>query len=88
MFIAIVWWPFAAFFFAAAVFREYLVSSHITAKLETNSSKVLVVPFLRPSNKVGDTPPLPYYLYAHSISSATYTMLTELPPGIALWASE
>ena len=24
---------------------------------------VLVVPFLRPSNKVGDTPPLPYYLY-------------------------
>jgi len=39
-----VWWPFAAFFFAAAVF-------------------LLVVPFLRPSNKVGDTPPLPYYLY-------------------------
>jgi len=39
-----VWWPFAAFFLAAAVF-------------------LLVVPFLRPSNRVGDTPPLPYYLY-------------------------
>lgn len=24
---------------------------------------LLVAPFLRPSNKVGDTPPLPYYLY-------------------------
>jgi len=25
---------------------------------------LLVAPFIRPSNKVGDTPPLPYYLYA------------------------
>ena len=24
---------------------------------------VLVAPFMRPANKVGDTPPLPYYLY-------------------------
>ncbi|KAF7797306.1 hypothetical protein EIP86_008501 [Pleurotus ostreatoroseus] len=24
---------------------------------------VLVAPFLRPANGVGDTPPLPYYLY-------------------------
>jgi L-type amino acid transporter 9 len=24
---------------------------------------VLVAPFVRPSNGVGDTPPLPYYLY-------------------------
>jgi solute carrier family 7 (L-type amino acid transporter), member 9/15 len=24
---------------------------------------VLVAPFVRPSNRVGDTPPLPYYLY-------------------------
>jgi hypothetical protein len=24
---------------------------------------VLVAPFIRPANKVGDTPPLPYYLY-------------------------
>ena len=24
---------------------------------------VLVAPFVRPANKVGDTPPLPYYLY-------------------------
>lgn len=26
-------------------------------------SVVLVAPFVRPANKVGDTPPLPYYLY-------------------------
>ena len=25
--------------------------------------KVLVAPFIRPVNRVGDTPPLPYYLY-------------------------
>lgn len=25
---------------------------------------MLVAPFVRPANKVGDTPPLPYYLYA------------------------
>jgi L-type amino acid transporter 9 len=24
---------------------------------------LLVAPFIRPANKVGDTPPLPYYLY-------------------------
>ena len=24
---------------------------------------VLVAPFLKPANGVGDTPPLPYYLY-------------------------
>ena len=24
---------------------------------------VLVAPFIRPANRVGDTPPLPYYLY-------------------------
>jgi solute carrier family 7 (L-type amino acid transporter), member 9/15 len=24
---------------------------------------VLVAPFIRPANKVGDSPPLPYYLY-------------------------
>jgi len=24
---------------------------------------LLIAPFLRPANKVGDTPPLPYYLY-------------------------
>jgi solute carrier family 7 (L-type amino acid transporter), member 9/15 len=24
---------------------------------------VLVAPFVRPANKIGDTPPLPYYLY-------------------------
>jgi len=27
------------------------------------STTVLVAPFLRPANGVGDTPPLPYYLY-------------------------
>ncbi|KAH9937963.1 amino acid transporter [Amylocystis lapponica] len=39
-----VWWPFAVFFLAAAVF-------------------LLVAPFLRPPGGIGDTPPLPYYLY-------------------------
>ncbi|KAK7685505.1 hypothetical protein QCA50_011369 [Cerrena zonata] len=39
-----VWWPFAVFFLAAAVF-------------------LLIAPFLKPANGVGDTPPLPYYLY-------------------------
>ncbi|KAJ7741342.1 high affinity methionine permease [Mycena metata] len=39
-----VWWPFAVFFLAAALF-------------------LVIAPFLRPANKVGDTPPLPYYLY-------------------------
>jgi len=24
---------------------------------------LMIAPFLRPSNKIGDTPPLPYYLY-------------------------
>jgi L-type amino acid transporter 9 len=24
---------------------------------------VIIAPFLHPANKVGDTPPLPYYLY-------------------------
>ena len=28
---------------------------------------MLVAPFLRPSNGVGDTPPLPYYLSANSL---------------------
>lgn len=28
---------------------------------------VLVAPFLRPANRVGDTPPLPYYLYVFYI---------------------
>ena len=27
------------------------------------ATSVLVAPFIRPANKVGDTPPLPYYLY-------------------------
>jgi len=39
-----VWWPFAVFYLAAAVF-------------------LLVAPFLRPPGGIGDTPPLPYYLY-------------------------
>jgi len=28
-----------------------------------HTTLVLVAPFIRPANKVGDTPPLPYYLY-------------------------
>ena len=28
-----------------------------------DATLVLVAPFIRPANKVGDTPPLPYYLY-------------------------
>ncbi|KZT07117.1 amino acid transporter, partial [Laetiporus sulphureus 93-53] len=39
-----IWWPFAFFYLAAAVF-------------------LLVAPFVRPPGGVGDTPPLPYYLY-------------------------
>ncbi|THH29072.1 hypothetical protein EUX98_g5112 [Antrodiella citrinella] len=55
-----VWWPFAVFFLAAAVF-------------------LLVAPFLRPSNGVGDTPPLPYYLYC-------LIGIAVLATGVLYWA--
>ncbi|KAF8129236.1 amino acid transporter [Boletus edulis] len=42
-----VWLPLAVFYLAATLFREYFI----------------VAPFLPPANGVGDTPPLPYYLY-------------------------
>ncbi|THG96884.1 hypothetical protein EW145_g7702 [Phellinidium pouzarii] len=41
--------------------------------------KVIVDPFLRPSNGVGDTPPLPYYLYC-------LVGIGVLLAGIAYWA--
>ncbi|KAH8104173.1 amino acid transporter [Phellopilus nigrolimitatus] len=56
-----VWWPFAGFFLAAAVF-------------------LIVDPFLRPANGVGDTPPLPYYLYC-------IIGISILIAGIVYWAA-
>ncbi|KAH8112502.1 high affinity methionine permease [Phellopilus nigrolimitatus] len=56
-----VWWPFAGFFLAAAVF-------------------LIVDPFLRPANGVGDTPPLPYYLYC-------IIGISVLIAGIVYWAA-
>ncbi|KAH8112480.1 amino acid transporter [Phellopilus nigrolimitatus] len=56
-----VWWPFAGFFLAAAVF-------------------LIVDPFLRPTNGVGDTPPLPYYLYC-------IIGISVLILGIVYWAA-
>lgn len=40
---------------------------------------VIVAPFLRPANKVGDTPPLPYYLYvAPERQPNTYNLFINL----------
>ncbi|KAG2119986.1 amino acid transporter [Suillus cothurnatus] len=54
-----VWWPLAVFFLAAAAFRELPIYNLNTLSNQT----VLIAPFLKPANGVGDTPPLPYYLY-------------------------
>lgn len=59
--VLVVWVPLALFFLAAAVFRPS--SSHLFCR-PLNHFPVMVAPFIRPANKVGDTPPLPYYLYA------------------------
>ena len=48
---------------------------------------VLVAPFLKPANKVGDTPPLPYYLYVVFAIATLSPNLTSRSPGTALWAS-
>jgi H+/Cl- antiporter ClcA len=40
---------------------------------------VLVAPFVRPANKVGDTPPLPYYLYC-------LTGIAAMLFGVLYWA--
>lgn len=59
-----VWWPLAIFFLAASTFRKYPKASSIHLQaLIIRLFEVIVAPFLRPANKVGDTPPLPYYLY-------------------------
>jgi amino acid transporter len=56
-----VWLPFALFFLAAAVFRKFpIFVAEIVVQLQ---SLVIIAPFLRPANGIGDTPPLPYYLY-------------------------
>jgi hypothetical protein len=50
----------------ANVFRpSFLRASSRLSKIDigNDSTIVLVAPFIRPANKVGDTPPLPYYLY-------------------------
>ena len=71
--LCLVWLPFAVFFLAAAVFRK---SPTITLRFHlrlldpwlmyspsiVSETVVIIAPFLRPSNHVGDTPPLPYYL--------------------------
>lgn len=55
-----VWLPVAIFFLVAASFREF---SSLLSPLSLTSLAVMVAPFLKPANGVGDTPPLPYYLY-------------------------
>ena len=62
--ILLVWLPLAVFFLAASIFRKSPMRP--TSSLLTNSNHykllVIIVPFLRPANGIGDTPPLPYYL--------------------------
>lgn len=59
------WLPFAVFFLAASVFRMFFdpLCLKFGGKITSIFLTVLVAPFLHPANKVGDTPPLPYYLY-------------------------
>ncbi|KAF8835791.1 amino acid transporter [Paxillus ammoniavirescens] len=59
-----VWWPLAAFYLVACVFCGYYISRTAEFEVYSLGSVVLVAPFLPPDNGVGDTPPLPYYLYA------------------------
>ncbi|KAJ7616586.1 hypothetical protein FB45DRAFT_873044 [Roridomyces roridus] len=48
---------------------------------ETNSfGSVVVAPFLPPANKLGDTPPLPYYLYC-------LVGISVLAAGVIYWAT-
>ena len=49
------------FFMAAAAFCVFLVFGFSDYMCNLVSS-VIIAPFLRPANGVGDTPPLPYYL--------------------------
>jgi len=46
--------------------RPYRVPWPIAAFFLVSAVFLLVVPFIRPSNGVGDTPPLPYYLYSQT----------------------
>ena len=61
-----VWLPFAIFFFAAAIFRKFRYSYLNSRCSASFRCIVLVVPFIPPSNGVGDTPPLPYYLLVNA----------------------
>ena len=45
------------------MFRGYHIFLSSTEVTEAQHLVVLVAPFMRPANGVGDTPPLPYYLY-------------------------
>ncbi|ETW77742.1 amino acid transporter [Heterobasidion irregulare TC 32-1] len=63
-----VWLPLAFFFLAAAVFCTMFIIA------------LLITPFLHPANKVGDTPPLPYYLYC-------LVGIGVLTFGVLYWAS-
>ena len=64
--IFLVWLPLAVFFLSAAVFRKFPMPPR-TFVTDFNHYKLLVViaPFVRPANGIGDTPPLPYYLSVH-----------------------
>ena len=65
--IPLVWLPLAFFFFAAAVFRKFpRWTTCLRHWLQSLQLLVIIAPFLRPANGVGDTPPLPYYLWVHS----------------------
>ena len=58
------WWPLAVFFLASSVFRTYSsIVDDDDMSLKGLNTIVLVAPFLPPANGVGDTPPLPYFLY-------------------------
>ena len=70
----IVWLPFAVFFLAATVFRTSSFSVCIPTDSVLRSGIVLVAPFLKPANGVGDTPPLPYYLYVVSLVRVSLTI--------------
>ena len=72
----LVWWPIVVFFLAASVFCKPALN-HIPPL--TDPFPVLVAPFLRPANKVGDTPPLPYYLYC-------FVGIGVMAAGVLYWA--
>ncbi|EKM55497.1 uncharacterized protein PHACADRAFT_195531 [Phanerochaete carnosa HHB-10118-sp] len=55
--------PFAFIFLAPCIFRKF--GSIFPSRCYVLSRLTLpVAPFIRPANGVGDTPPIPYYMYA------------------------